>query len=73
MMPWATYRTEIEKAIDLGDRVLVCTFDYGRRPGSTQEVKLTGASIYTVREGLVARSEHYPSRVEALKAVGLEE
>ena len=73
MSPWATYRAEIEQAMDLGDRVLVLTSDFGRREDSAREARLTGASLYTVLAGTVVRSEHYPSRAEALKAVGLED
>ena len=37
------------------------------------EVKLTGASLWTVLDGLIVRMESYTDRDEALKAVGLEE
>ena len=71
--PWATYRTEIEEAVDLGDRVLVLVRDFGRREGTTQEVELTAAAVWTVRDGRIARAEFYASRDDALKAVGLRE
>src|SRR3954453_2227953 len=32
--PWTTYRIEHERAIDLGDRVLMLNEDRGRRAGS---------------------------------------
>lgn len=73
MTPWATYRTEIEEAIDLGDQVLVLLCDFGRRAGSTHEVALTAAGLWTVRDGKIVRAEFYAERTEALKAVGLEE
>ena len=41
--------------------------------GSTREVKLSGADVWTVREGKIARIEFFSHRSEALKAVGLEE
>jgi hypothetical protein len=69
--PWATYRAEIDEAIDLGDRVLLLTHDYGCREGSTQEVQLNGSAIWTVRDGKVACAEFYPIRREALNAAGL--
>jgi ketosteroid isomerase-like protein len=71
--PWESYRAEIEDVIDVADeRVLVLTRDYGRRVGSTAEVRLHGAGLYTMRDGKIARAEFMP-RDEALKAVGLEE
>jgi ketosteroid isomerase-like protein len=68
-----TYRTEIEEGIDLGDRVLLRLRDFGRRAGSSQEVKLTAAAVWTVHGGKVARIDFYATRAEALKAVGLAE
>jgi hypothetical protein len=73
MAPWASYRTEIDRVVDLGGRVLVLTHDFGRREGSAHEAKLAGGSIYTLHAGKVTRSEHFPSRDEALGAVGLAE
>jgi hypothetical protein len=39
LAPWATYRTETEQAIDLGDRVLWVGMDFGCRKGSRGDVK----------------------------------
>jgi len=69
--PWRTYRTEVEEVIDCGDRVLLLSSDFGRRAGSTQEVKLAATFIFTVRDGKVARWEGFPDRAVALKVVGL--
>jgi ketosteroid isomerase-like protein len=71
--PWATYRMEIEKAIDLGERVLLLNRDRGLREGSTQEVAGRIAALFTVRDGKVARLDAYTTRAEALEAVGLSE
>jgi ketosteroid isomerase-like protein len=69
--PWTSYRIVSQEAIDLGDRVLVTHDAFGRLPGSEAEVKLSGASLYTLRDGKVARIAFYLDRAEALKAVGL--
>jgi ketosteroid isomerase-like protein len=69
--PWTSYRIESHAAIDLGDQVLVTHDAFGRLAGSEAEVKLTGASLYTLRAGKVARIAFYVDRAEALKAVGL--
>ncbi len=73
LAPWATYRTEPEEAVDLGERVLVLSHSFGRLEGSTQEVKEVPAAVWTVRDGKIARVDLYLDRAEALKAVGLTE
>jgi ketosteroid isomerase-like protein len=71
--PWDSYRTEIEEALDAGDRVVVLVRDFGRPAGETNEVSITTAAVWTVRNGKIARAEFYANRAEALKAVGLED
>jgi ketosteroid isomerase-like protein len=71
--PWATYRTTIEKAIDLGDRVVLLFRAHGRRKGMDAEVELRGALICTIRDGRVARWEDWADRAEALESAGLKE
>src|SRR6266516_3813704 len=73
LAPWTTYRVEIDEAIDLGERVLVLPRDFGSRKETTQEVKTTGGAVWTVRDGKITRVEFYPTREQALKAVGLQE
>jgi hypothetical protein len=73
MAPWATYRIETEKAIDLGERVLLLNRDRGLREGSTQEVEGRIAALFTIRDGKVARIDAYTTRADALEAVGLSE
>ena len=73
LAPWTTYRMEPEDVIDLGDTVLLLAHVFGRLGGSQAEVENTVASVWTVRDGKIARVEFYVDRTEALKAVGLEE
>jgi ketosteroid isomerase-like protein len=73
LTPWETHRVAIEKAIDLGDRVLVLAEVLATVQGSTAPVKQTTGALWTVRDGKVTRVEFYPDRAEALKAVRLEE
>jgi hypothetical protein len=40
LAPYAEYRTEVEEAIDCGERVLLLQSSSGRLEGSTKEVKL---------------------------------
>ena len=73
MEPWLTYRTEVIEALDAGDRVLVLVHDYGRHEGSTEEVRIDGSGLWTVRDGKIARMEFFAHRSEAFEAAGLEE
>jgi ketosteroid isomerase-like protein len=41
--------------------------------GTQSEVEMIAASVYLVRDGRVARVEHYGNRAEALEALGLRE
>jgi ketosteroid isomerase-like protein len=72
LAPWATYRGKLGEMIDCGDRVLVFIQVLGRLEGSELEVENSTGSVWTIREGKVARVELYDSRTETLKAAGLE-
>jgi ketosteroid isomerase-like protein len=73
LAPWVEYRTTIKEFIDCGDRVLTLQHSWGRLHGSTHEVTVDLATLWTIGDGKVARWEIYPSHAAALKAVGLEE
>ncbi len=73
LAPWASYRVEMERGIDCGERVVTLYDVFATAPDTTHEVKLSGADIWTFRDGKIARWEGYPSRGAALRAVGLEE
>jgi ketosteroid isomerase-like protein len=68
------YRVRPEEFTDLGeDRVLVVARYSGRGRSSGAEVDLRVASVYQLRDGMVATVHDYTSREEALEAAGLEE
>jgi ketosteroid isomerase-like protein len=71
--PWATYRSEVDETVDLGDRVLVLFHDFARFKGTTEEVNQTPANIWTVRDGKIARWQLYPDWRDALPALGWDE
>jgi ketosteroid isomerase-like protein len=71
--PWETYHAQVERIIPAGDKVVALTRVHGRMVGTQHEVELIGASVYLVRDGTVARVEHYANRAQALEAVGLRE
>jgi ketosteroid isomerase-like protein len=69
--PWASYRVEIEEAVDLGDQVLLLTKSFGRLEGSTAEVEASVGNIWSIRDGRIVRFDAYLDRAEALEAAGL--
>jgi hypothetical protein len=71
MAPWVSYRIETDKAIDLGERILVLSHDCGRRDGGTQEVRGRLGAVWTIRDGKIARLDTYGTRAGAFEAVGL--
>ena len=72
LAPYATYRQKIDKAIDLGEAVLLLIRDFGRLQGSVEEIQGNHAAVWTVRAGKITRAEFYADRTDALKAVGVE-
>ena len=71
LSPWESYRAEIEDVIDAGGgRVLVRTRDFARPNGASREVYFNGATVWSLRDGRVARIEFYWNPEEALAAVG---
>jgi ketosteroid isomerase-like protein len=73
LAPWTSYRVEAHDPIDLGDRVVLPTFNFGCLHGSTEEIRMDAAAVFTLCEGKIARVEFYAERSQALKAVGLQE
>ena len=71
--PWAIYRSNYEKLIDVGEHVVVLLRNHGRREDMETEVELIGATILTFRGGKIARWEDYADRAEALEAAGMAE
>jgi ketosteroid isomerase-like protein len=71
LSPWEAYRTEIQEARDLGDRVLLLVHDFGRRKTGAQEVALNSAAVWTARDGKIVRAEFHTDRTTALESVGL--
>jgi hypothetical protein len=58
--PWTAYTPSLERAVDLGERVLLLVRDRGRH-GTDTEVELLGGAIWTVRNGLIAEAFFYPT------------
>jgi ketosteroid isomerase-like protein len=74
LTPWESYHAGVEDVIDAQEgRVLVLTRDRARPKGADAEVYFSGAPVWTVRNGQVARIEFYWNRAEGLAAAGLSE
>jgi ketosteroid isomerase-like protein len=69
-----SFRAVPDEFTDIGnDRVLVGGRFQGRGRSSDVEVNMRVASIYEIRDGLVAAVRDYGSRSDALGAAGLRE
>jgi len=68
---FASERMEAKEMVDAGDRVVAMVHHRGRGKSSGVEIDQTFAMVWTFRAGRVLRMEMYPTREEALEAVGL--
>ena len=62
---------DVEELIDAGDRVVVVLRLHGRVLDSTQEVDMSETHVLTMLDGKATELREYPSRAEALEALGL--
>jgi ketosteroid isomerase-like protein len=70
---WEDYRFEVERMIDLGDRVLVLEKQTARGKRSGAVISQDVGTLLTLRGGLIVRWEYYWERAEALEAAGIAE
>jgi ketosteroid isomerase-like protein len=72
--PWDTYQPNIERVLDLGDRVVVLGRDRGRMRSTERDIEgPQGLVLYSFEAGKVACVEYYFDRDEGLRAAGLDE
>jgi ketosteroid isomerase-like protein len=64
---------EVERLIPAGEHVVSLVKRRGRGKASGLEFEVSFGVVFTVHAGRVIRVVWFPSRAEALKAVGLEE
>ena len=67
------FRTEIEECFPVEDEVVFEAHHYGRGKASGIEVEMRNWQVCTVRDGKVVRYRVFPTKPEALEAVGLRE
>jgi ketosteroid isomerase-like protein len=71
---WDDLEDTLEELIDAGDRVISVTNTRARGRSSGVEVEWNGqAGVWTIREGRVIQVTWFPTREEALEAVGRSE
>jgi ketosteroid isomerase-like protein len=69
---WESFEQVYEELIDAGEQVVSVSSQRGQGRLSGAEVELRHqAAVWTIREGKVVRLVAFPSREEALEAVGL--
>jgi ketosteroid isomerase-like protein len=67
---WRSYRDEIEDVIDRGESVVVIHRSHGQLSPGAAEVTRRSATIWTVREGRVAKVEFNVPYAEAVGSNG---
>jgi ketosteroid isomerase-like protein len=67
------FHTEIEECFPVEDDVVVEAHHYGRGKASGVDVEMRNWHICTLRDGKVVRWRLFPTKPEALEAVGLRE
>jgi ketosteroid isomerase-like protein len=71
--PWARYRVrQVDDLIDAGDRVVALVRDSAMREDVDAEVEIVAGSVWTFRDGKLARVE-FCTREDALGAAGRSE
>jgi ketosteroid isomerase-like protein len=70
---WETYRVENERYIDAGDDVVVLSQVHARTSHERVPMKHRGGTVWTFRDGKIARVRFYTDGGMALEAVGLSE
>jgi ketosteroid isomerase-like protein len=67
------YGSEVEEWIDAGDNVVAFVHSWGRGKQSGVPAEAHSAHVWTLREGKLWRLRIYPTKADALNALGLSE
>ena len=68
---WEDARQTYDELIDAGDQVISVSTTKARGHASGAEVEMHVAAVWTIRDGKVVRVVWFPTRGDALDAVGL--
>ena len=66
-------RIELEDVLPAGDRVLVTSRQHAIPKGGQTAMVVEVVEVWTIRDGLLAVRQSFPTRAEALEAAGLRE
>jgi ketosteroid isomerase-like protein len=69
--PFESYRIDLERMIDAGDRVVSLVCMCGKTRTGGVEVEAPGAAVWTVVDGRLRRVEFHIDREAALRAAGV--
>jgi ketosteroid isomerase-like protein len=69
--PFESYRIDLERMIDAGDRVVSLVTMCGKTRTGGVEVEAPGAAVWTLADGRLRRVEFHLDREAALRAAGL--
>ena len=70
---WEGLEDREDELIEAGEQVISVGRTRARGRSSGVEVEMSGAAVWTIMDGRVTRVVWFPSREEALEAVGLRE
>jgi ketosteroid isomerase-like protein len=70
---WEQVEYDYEVLIDAGEQIIAVVTRHGRGRSSGVEVELPLALVWTLRDSKIVRVVWFPTRAEALEAVGLRE
>jgi len=68
---WEEYGHDVVEVLEAGDDVVIILHEHGRARGSGIEVEHVFAQLWQLRDGKVTRWRAFPTKEEALEAVGL--
>ena len=68
---WQSCRIEAEGFRDAGDRIVAFVRVYGRGSGSSIDVEMENAHVWTMRDGQALAIRAYSDRDRAMREVGL--
>ncbi len=69
---WNDYAQDLAEMLDTGDHVIVVLREHARVRNSDADLEREIASVWTIEDGRRVRFQAFPSRAEALRAVGIE-
>ena len=70
MEPWDDYEVATERFEEVGDTIVWCTRQTGRRRDSGKGFEVSMAAVCSFRQGRVAQIQWFWDRADALAAVG---